>query len=216
MLVGACVHARKQLMHTQGLTLSLLPGCIAGDWQAMMVGGPHRLRGGSLELGDGLVPRSASEPQQRQHLYQPGALGLKGGVAKPLLVEQMHARSISDVSDLSSSKHTLPAVPNLEGQQPPAAQAAAASPQQQLTSLAAFPVRQGQPPCEFYVKTGHCKFGENCRFDHPPQYAVRLNSVGLPLRPGEPACAHFEKTRLCKFGPACKFDHPELHAPVPA
>jgi serine/threonine-protein kinase/endoribonuclease IRE1 len=70
--------------------------------------------------------------------------------------------------------------------------------------------------CDFYAKTGHCKFGELCRFDHPPRYAVRLNYLGLPLRPGEPVCAHFERNRVCRFGPACKFDHPEPVLPLPA
>lgn len=74
---------------------------------------------------------------------------------------------------------------------------------------ASFPSRPGEPICDFYSKTGHCRFGEGCRFDHPMQFAVHLNSAGLPLRPGEPACSHHEKTRQCKYGPACKFDHPE-------
>ena len=72
-----------------------------------------------------------------------------------------------------------------------------------------FPSRPGQPICDFYTKTGHCKFGEGCRFDHPPHYKVQLNSGGLPMRPGEPICSHYDKTGLCKYGPSCKFDHPE-------
>lgn len=73
----------------------------------------------------------------------------------------------------------------------------------------AFPSRPGQPVCDFYTKTGHCKFGEGCKFDHPAHFAVRLNAAGLPLRPGEPSCTHHEKTGQCKYGPACKFDHPD-------
>jgi hypothetical protein len=30
------------------------------------------------------------------------------------------------------------------------------------------------------------RFGEGCKFDHPPEYAVQLNRNGLPVRPGEP------------------------------
>ena len=75
-----------------------------------------------------------------------------------------------------------------------------------------FPCRPGQPLCDFYTKTGHCKFGEACKFDHPAHFGVQLNSLGLPLRQGESVCGHFEKTHTCKFGPACKFHHPEpLH-----
>jgi serine/threonine-protein kinase/endoribonuclease IRE1 len=75
-----------------------------------------------------------------------------------------------------------------------------------------FPSRPGQPLCDFYTKTGHCKYGEACKFDHPLQYAVQLNSVGLPIRPAEAVCTFYEKTGACKFGPACKFNHPERPA----
>ena len=49
--------------------------------------------------------------------------------------------------------------------------------------LPAFPQRPGQALCDFYAKTGHCKFGELCKFDHPLEYAVRLNALGLPAAP---------------------------------
>lgn len=76
------------------------------------------------------------------------------------------------------------------------------------TSILEFPRRPGYPPCDFYVKTGHCRFGESCRFDHPPEYAVRLSKQGLPLRQGQPMCQYYERHGDCKFGPACRFDHP--------
>ena len=72
-----------------------------------------------------------------------------------------------------------------------------------------FPQRPGQVLCDFYVRTGYCKFGQGCKFDHPLQYAVKLNSLGLPLRSSEPACPFYAKTGGCKFGPSCKFHHPE-------
>ncbi len=31
-----------------------------------------------------------------------------------------------------------------------------------------FPVRPNAVDCEFYVKTGKCKYGETCKFNHPP------------------------------------------------
>ena len=79
------------------------------------------------------------------------------------------------------------------------------------TSILEFPRRPGYPPCDFYVKTGHCRFGESCRFDHPPEYAVRLSHQGLPLRPGQAMCQYYERHGDCKFGPACRFDHPVGH-----
>lgn len=76
--------------------------------------------------------------------------------------------------------------------------------------VAVFPRRSGQPVCDFYAKTGHCRFGEACKFDHPLEYAVKLSSKGLPLRPGVSICAYYEKSGgECKFGAACKFHHPD-------
>lgn len=77
------------------------------------------------------------------------------------------------------------------------------------TSIVVFPRRHGAPPCDFYVKTGHCRYGETCRFDHPPEYSVRLNAQGLPIRPGQTLCTYYERNGECKFGPACRFHHPQ-------
>ena len=86
------------------------------------------------------------------------------------------------------------------------------------------PIRPGAEKCAFFLKTGNCKFGETCKFDHPPEMlgvgsagaAGALDSVqavGLaggqhPIRPGAEKCAFFLKTGSCKFGETCKFDHP--------
>lgn len=75
------------------------------------------------------------------------------------------------------------------------------------TCYAIFPSRPGHPVCDFFQKTGHCKYGDGCRFDHPAQYAVKLSRQGLPLRPDEPPCGHFTRNGDCKFGAGCKFDH---------
>lgn len=51
-----------------------------------------------------------------------------------------------------------------------------------------FPERPGQPDCQFYMKTGDCKFGAVCRFHHPRERVIPmpdcdLSPIGLPLRP---------------------------------
>lgn len=76
-----------------------------------------------------------------------------------------------------------------------------------------FPERPGQPECQFYMKTGDCKFGAVCRFHHPrdrllPAPDCVLSPIGLPLRQGEPLCIFYSRYGICKFGPSCKFDHP--------
>ncbi|KAB2071723.1 hypothetical protein ES319_A08G242500v1 [Gossypium barbadense] len=76
-----------------------------------------------------------------------------------------------------------------------------------------FPERPGQPECQFYMKTGDCKFGAVCRFHHPrervpPAPDCLLSPIGLPLRPGEPLCDFYSRYGICKFGSSCKFNHP--------
>lgn len=79
------------------------------------------------------------------------------------------------------------------------------------------PLRPTTSPCNFYLKTGHCKFGMECKWDHPEGQGgaggvhdgCPLTSGGLPVRPGFPLCAYYVKTGQCKFGSACKHDHPE-------
>lgn len=51
-----------------------------------------------------------------------------------------------------------------------------------------FPERPGQPECEYYKKTGNCKFGSSCKFHHPPDWVppnsnCSFSPLGLPLRP---------------------------------
>ncbi|GKV40145.1 hypothetical protein SLEP1_g47813 [Rubroshorea leprosula] len=76
-----------------------------------------------------------------------------------------------------------------------------------------FPERPGQPNCQFYMKTGDCKFGAVCRFHHPSERVLpapdcALSPIGLPLRSGEPVCIFYSRYGICKFGPSCKFNHP--------
>ncbi|KFK26093.1 hypothetical protein AALP_AA8G202000 [Arabis alpina] len=74
-----------------------------------------------------------------------------------------------------------------------------------------FPQRPGQPECQYFIRTGDCKFGSSCRYHHPLEAAspkaTTLSHIGLPLRPGAAQCTHFAQHGICKFGPACKYDH---------
>lgn len=85
-----------------------------------------------------------------------------------------------------------------------------------------YPQRPGQMECDFYMKTGVCKFGEKCKFHHPIdrsaptplmakqalQQNVKLTPAGLPRREGAIICPFYLKNAICKYGAACKFDHP--------
>ena len=68
------------------------------------------------------------------------------------------------------------------GQQPAAVNHFESHTQHHNMASEQFPHRPGQSACPFYAKTGHCKFGPACKFDHPVEYAIRLNVLGLPLR----------------------------------
>ncbi|GKV37846.1 hypothetical protein SLEP1_g45821 [Rubroshorea leprosula] len=78
-----------------------------------------------------------------------------------------------------------------------------------------FPERPGEPDCPYYLKTQRCKFGSNCKFNHPKDKTAPTHSSenavvsDLPERPSEPPCAFYLKTGKCKFGKSCKFHHPK-------
>lgn len=98
-----------------------------------------------------------------------------------------------------------------------------------------LPQRPTEPDCAYFMKTGECKYGSKCRFNHPKEKldssimdeqsidanhvaaslipvkpASSFNSRGLPLRPGEGNCVFYGKTRSCKYGSACRYNHPEI------
>uniref|UniRef100_A0A6N2NBY4 C3H1-type domain-containing protein n=1 Tax=Salix viminalis TaxID=40686 RepID=A0A6N2NBY4_SALVM len=82
-----------------------------------------------------------------------------------------------------------------------------------------YPQRPGQTECDFYMRTGECKFGVRCMYDHPidrsaptekqiQHQTVKLTLAGLPRREGAVHCPYYMKTGTCKYGATCKFDHP--------
>lgn len=85
-----------------------------------------------------------------------------------------------------------------------------------------YPQRPGATVCDFYMKTGFCKFADRCKFHHPidrsapdpsanwepAEESVQLTLAGLPRREDAVVCAFYMKTGVCKFGMQCKFDHP--------
>ncbi|KAK9119939.1 hypothetical protein Scep_018032 [Stephania cephalantha] len=77
-----------------------------------------------------------------------------------------------------------------------------------------YPERSGQLECKYYLKTGGCKFGKACRYNHPQEktlvvQASEFNFLGLPIRPGEKECPFYMRMGSCKFGVNCRFHHPD-------
>ncbi|KAL6614919.1 hypothetical protein ACP70R_037189 [Stipagrostis hirtigluma subsp. patula] len=84
-----------------------------------------------------------------------------------------------------------------------------------------YPQRPGETVCDFYMKTGQCKYKDKCKFHHPIDRSapgsngnldslqpVELTLAGLPRRQEAKVCAFYMKTGTCQFGVHCKFDHP--------
>ncbi|KAH0853426.1 hypothetical protein HID58_093201 [Brassica napus] len=74
-----------------------------------------------------------------------------------------------------------------------------------------LPERPGEPECAYYMKTGGCKFGSDCKFHHPRHRETHipgLSSFSHPSQPGNPVCASYYYTGNCSSGATCMFDHP--------
>ncbi|KAL6970311.1 hypothetical protein U1Q18_030010 [Sarracenia purpurea var. burkii] len=141
-----------------------------------------------------------------------------------LLIHQVHA-PVSSVTSLSTTQSTVGASPvyGMMRQLSPSAPVYMGAHLPLPSSVGSsssihkeehsFPERPGQPECQYYVKTGDCKFGSSCRYHHPPGWSssrtnFSVSPMGLPLHPGTPLCAHYVQNGVCKYGPACRFNHP--------
>ncbi|XP_074581948.1 zinc finger CCCH domain-containing protein 57-like isoform X1 [Curcuma longa] len=81
-----------------------------------------------------------------------------------------------------------------------------------LSTDGIFPERPDEPDCQYYLKTGTCKYGSSCKYNHPNGATQVANCIigpyGLPHRPDSPKCKHYATHGNCKYGATCKFDHP--------
>nr|CAB3477625.1 unnamed protein product [Digitaria exilis] len=84
-----------------------------------------------------------------------------------------------------------------------------------------YPQRPGETVCDFYMKTGFCKYSQKCKFHHPmnrsasdaneiedPVHPLTLTLAGLPRREDAEVCAFYMRSGTCRYGARCKFDHP--------
>ncbi|KAK3022016.1 hypothetical protein RJ639_045177 [Escallonia herrerae] len=86
------------------------------------------------------------------------------------------------------------------------------------SSVSPLPERPEQPECRYFMNTGGCKYGSDCKYHHPREKVAQLASsslgpLGLPLRPGQAVCSFYNLYGLCKYGPTCKYDHPLVGYP---
>ncbi|CAI9757369.1 unnamed protein product [Fraxinus pennsylvanica] len=85
-----------------------------------------------------------------------------------------------------------------------------------------YPMRPDAEECSFYMKTGSCKFGSGCKFNHPARrkhqdVKERTNQrEGNPERAGQIECKYYLTSGGCKYGKACKYYHGTGKSPITA
>ncbi|KAL2492353.1 Zinc finger CCCH domain-containing protein 43 [Abeliophyllum distichum] len=76
-----------------------------------------------------------------------------------------------------------------------------------------YPMRPDAEDCSYYMKTGSCKFGSGCKFNHPPRRKNQdvkeraKQREGNPERAGQIECKYYLTSGGCKYGKACKYYH---------
>ncbi|KAK6256331.1 hypothetical protein SCA6_017636 [Theobroma cacao] len=73
-----------------------------------------------------------------------------------------------------------------------------------------YPLRPYAEDCSFYLKTGHCKFGLNCKFNHPDGGGSqdKENHKGWTAeQTGQIECKYYRATGGCRYGDACRYRH---------
>ncbi|KAA0055296.1 zinc finger CCCH domain-containing protein 43 [Cucumis melo var. makuwa] len=81
-----------------------------------------------------------------------------------------------------------------------------------------YPVRPEAEDCAFYLKTGTCKFGSFCKFNHPVRKKNQVVSEKLKYEDdsagtaNKTECKFYLRTGGCKFGNACRYNHTRSRA----
>ncbi|CAN1220042.1 Zinc finger CCCH domain-containing protein 3, partial [Linum perenne] len=81
-----------------------------------------------------------------------------------------------------------------------------------------IPRRVDQPVCRYFMNTGTCRYGSDCKYHHPEesrtsQPLINAAPPGLPSQPGQALCPSYATFGICKFGSSCRFDHPFIGYP---
>eukprot|EP01018_Ginkgo_biloba_P035281 Gb_17764 [translate_table: standard] len=158
----------------------------------------HYLKTGDCKFGAACRydhPKERFE-QSSNHMHGHMGLPLQPGRVSPLLASKekqypmgrdlVNTSTQSNdlvVSGVRSVLNTSEAV-SYSGMGSPAVQS-----QPLVKQRGPFPERPGQPECQYFLKTGDCKYGVACRFHHPKEKSEQpstwmLSQMGLPFRPG--------------------------------
>lgn len=83
-----------------------------------------------------------------------------------------------------------------------------------------YPLKPDAEDCSYYMRTGLCKFGSNCKFNHPPRMKNQAPKEKIrekeeyPERPGQTECKYYLRSGGCKYGKACRYNHSRGKGPV--
>ncbi|OVA17597.1 zinc finger protein [Macleaya cordata] len=80
------------------------------------------------------------------------------------------------------------------------------------------PLRPGEADCTHYIRTGTCRYGLNCRYNHPTRSKKPAHSSSDSPNPdeeeegyeegeGQVECKYYLRPGGCKYGAACRFQH---------
>ncbi|KAL9235114.1 hypothetical protein vseg_009907 [Gypsophila vaccaria] len=79
-----------------------------------------------------------------------------------------------------------------------------------------YPLKPYVVDCSFYTKTGTCKFGQNCRYNHSSRKVFKPvgdkekrveGSIELVDDAGKIECKYYQQSGGCKYGNACRYNH---------
>ncbi|PIN24304.1 CCCH-type Zn-finger protein [Handroanthus impetiginosus] len=76
-----------------------------------------------------------------------------------------------------------------------------------------YPMRPDAEDCAYYMKTGSCKFGLNCKFNHPPRRKSQSTKEKGKQREensekaGQTECKYYLTSGGCRYGKDCKYSH---------
>ncbi|EOA15111.1 hypothetical protein CARUB_v10028484mg [Capsella rubella] len=76
-----------------------------------------------------------------------------------------------------------------------------------------YPVRPDAEDCSFYMRTGSCKYGSSCKFNHPARRRLQIGREKAREREEEVdnlklmECKYYFRTGGCKYGESCRFSH---------
>ncbi|KAF8112554.1 hypothetical protein N665_0063s0040 [Sinapis alba] len=85
-----------------------------------------------------------------------------------------------------------------------------------------YPVRPDAEDCSFYIRTGSCKYGSSCKFNHPVRRKLQIGREKVREReedvenPRLMECKYYFRTGGCKYGETCRFSHTKQQTSLPS